>query len=70
MDKPTRAKAHTVYHSAKLVEATAAEPGPRAVERVAKLRMASQLAALKPADEQDETMLALISNVIQLGQGE
>jgi hypothetical protein len=65
MDKPTRAKAHTVYHTRKLVEATAAEPADRA-----KLRMVSQLIALKPADERDETMLAIISNVIELGRGE
>lgn len=65
MDKPTRAKAHTVYHTRKLVEATAAEPAQRA-----KLRMVTQLAALKPADEQDETMLALIHNMIVLGSGE
>lgn len=63
MDKPTRAKARTVYHSAKLVEATAAEP-------VAKLRMADQLARVRPADEQDDAMLALISNLISMGQGE
>ncbi len=65
MDKPTRAKAHTVYHSAELVEATAAEPLERA-----KLRLVSQLAALKPTDQQDESMLALINNVIELGRGE
>ena len=65
MDKPTRAKAHTVYHSSQLVEATAAEP----VER-AKLRMLSQLTALKPADQQDESMLALIDNLIQMDRGE
>ncbi len=64
MDTPTRAKARTVYHSRKLVEASAAEP------MEAKLRIVSQLAKLKPADEQDETMLALINNLIQLGQGE
>jgi len=65
MDTPTRAKAQTVYHSAELVEATAAEPVDRA-----KLRMLSQLAAIRPADERDETMLALIHNMIQMGQGE
>jgi len=65
MDKPTRAKAHTVYHSRKLVEATAAEPADQA-----KLRMVSQLAAIRPADNQDESMLALIHNIIQLGRGE
>ncbi len=65
MDKPTRAKAHTVYHSRRLVEATAAEP----VER-AQLRMISQLAALKPIDEQDEVMLSLIDNMIEMSQGE
>jgi len=64
MDKPTRAKARTVYHSAELVEADKAEP----IE--AKLTLVAQLARLQPADEQDETMLALINNVIQLGQGE
>ncbi len=65
MDKPTRAKAHTVYHSSQLVEATAAEPADKA-----KLRMLTQLTALKPEDHQDETMLALINNVIELGRGE
>jgi len=64
MDTP-RAKARTVYHTAELVEATAAEP----VER-AKLRMISQLTALKPADQQDESMLALIHNLIQMNRGE
>jgi len=64
MDTP-RAKAHTVYHSRKLVEATAAEPAERA-----KLRMISQLIALKPADQQDESMLGLIDNLIEMSQGE
>ncbi len=64
MDTP-RAKARTVYHTRKLVEATAAEPAQRA-----KLRMISQLIALKPADQQDESMLALIDNLTQLGTGE
>lgn len=64
MDTP-RAKAHTVYHTRKLVEATAAEPAERA-----KLRMISQLIALKPADQQDESMLLLIDNLIDLSQGE
>ena len=64
MDTP-RAKAHTVYHTRKLVEATAAEPAQRA-----KLRMISQLIALKPADEQDESMLALIDNLTQMNRGE
>jgi len=65
MDEPTRAKARTVYHSAKLVEATAAE----IVER-SKLRMLSQLTAIRPADQQDEAMLALINNLVNMGQGE
>ncbi len=65
MDKPTRAKAHTVYHTRKLVEATAAEPADRA-----KLRMVSQLIALKPIDHQDEAMLTLIANMIEMSEGE
>ncbi len=65
MDKPTRAKAHTVYHTRKLVEATAAEPADRA-----QLRMISQLIALKPIDQQDEAMLGLIDNLIELGRGD
>lgn len=64
MDTP-RAKAHTVYHSSQLVEATAAEP----IE-TAKLRMLTQLAAIRPADHQDESMLALIDNLIQMSRGE
>jgi len=64
MDTP-RAKARTVYHTAELVEATAAEPVDRA-----KLRMISQLTALKPADEQDESILAIIHNLTILGSGE
>ena len=64
MDTP-RAKARTVYHTRKLVEATAAEPANRA-----KLRMISQLIALKPADQQDEAMLGLIDNLIEMSQGE
>ena len=64
MDTP-RAKARTVYHTRKLVEATAAEPADRA-----KLRMISQLIALKPADQQDEAMLGLIDNLIEMSQGE
>ena len=64
MDTP-RAKARTVYHTRKLVEATAAEPAERA-----KLRMISQLIALKPADQQDEAMLGLIDNLIEMSQGE
>ena len=64
MDTP-RAKAHTVYHTRKLVEATAAEPADRA-----KLRMVSQLIRLKPADHQDEAMLTLIANMIEMREGE
>ncbi len=65
MDEPTRAKARTVYHSANLVEAETAE----AMEE-AKLDLVSQLARLQPADQQDEAMLALISNLIHMGKGE
>lgn len=65
MGDTPRAKAHTVYHSRQLVEATAAEP----IER-AKLRMLSQLTAIRSADNQDEQMLSLIHNIIQLGRGE
>lgn len=64
MDTP-RAKARTVYHSRKLVEATAAEPAERA-----KLRMISQLIAIRPTDQQDESMLGLIDNMIEMSRGE
>lgn len=68
MDKPTSAKARTVYHSSKLVEASAAEP----MDRPAAARFCLQQLALtcRPADQQDEQMLALISNLIHMGQGE
>ena len=67
MDKPTRAKAHTVYHTRKLVEASAAEP----MDRPAAARFClQQIALIQPADQQDEQMLALISNLIHMSHGE
>lgn len=65
MDDTPRAKAHTIYHSAELVEATAAVPVQRG-----QLELLNQLTRALPVDEQDETWLALIHDIIQLGRGE
>lgn len=65
MDEPTRAKARTIYHSAELVEATAAVPVQRG-----QLELLNQLTRILPDDVQDECWLALIHNVIELGRGE
>jgi hypothetical protein len=67
MDKPTSAKARTVYHSADLVEARKAEP---LTEPAAARFILRQLAMIRPADEKDESMLSLIHNLTILGSGE
>ncbi len=70
MDKPTSAKARTVYHSADLVEARKAEPVDQLTRPAAARFILQQLAMIRPADEQDESMLSLIHNLTILGSGE
>ncbi len=61
MDTPSDKRSSTL-HSDEIQEAETAEP--------VSLDLLNQLARIQPADSDDETVLAIISNLIQMGQGE